>query len=294
MNLRQLEAFLWVSKLGSFSKTAERLYTTQPAISSRISNLEQELGVALFERAGGGARLSASGRSLLPLAEQALGAIEAIRDQVGGPVEASGLIRLGVSETVVQTWLPELLAHLRETYPNLDVEITVDVTTNLRDAVVNHGIDLAFLLGPVSAYTVTNIPLLDYVLTWVTKPPAPGVKRIQASMHDILRLPILTFPRNTRPYAQIEDYFRRLTGQPPRIFTSTSLSACLKMAEHGVGTGAMPHAVVGEAVADGRLCVVECEWTPSPLQFTASFIDDKARPELRRVAEMAAEIAGRA
>lgn len=294
MNLRQLEAFLWVAKLGSFSKTAERLFTTQPAISSRISNLESELGVVLFERAGGGVRLNGSGRTLLPLAEQALGAIEAIRDKVGEPEEASGLIRLGVSETVVQTWLPELLSHLREAFPNLDVEITVDVTVNLRDQVVNHGIDLAFLLGPVSVYTVTNIPLLDYPLGWVMRPPKPGVQRVRMSMLELLDKPILTFPRNTRPYAEIDEYFRRIVGQTPRIFTSTSLSACLKMAEHGVGIGLLPQAVVGDALADGRLCIIECDWTPSPLQFTASFIADKARPAIRRVAEMAAEIAGRA
>ena len=294
MNLRQLEAFLWVAKLGSFSKTAERLFTTQPAISSRISNLETELGVSLFERAGGGVRLNGSGRTLLPLAEQALGAIEAIRDRVGEQEEASGLIRLGVSETVVQTWLPELLSHLREAYPNLDVEITVDVTLNLRDQVVNHGIDLAFLVGPVSVYTVTNIPLVKYPLVWVMKPPKRRLRRVRMSVLELLERPILTFPRNTRPYSEIDDYFRRVMGQTPRIFTSTSLSACLKMAEHGVGTGSLPEAVVGDALADGRLCNVECDWTPSPLQFTASFIEDKARPEIRRVAEMAAEIAGRA
>ncbi len=294
MNLRQLEAFLWVAKLGSFSKTAERLFTTQPAISSRVSNLEAELGVSLFERAGGGVRLNASGRTLLPLAEQALGAIKAIRDHVGEQDEASGLIRLGVSETVVQTWLPELLSHLREAYPNLDVEITVDVTVNLRDQVVNHGIDLAFLVGPVSVYTVTNIPLVEYPLVWVMKPPKRRLRRVRMSALELLERPILTFPRNTRPYSEIDDYFRRVVGQTPRIFTSTSLSACLKMAEHGVGTGSLPEAVVGDALADGRLCNVECDWTPSPLQFTASFIEDKTRPEIRRVAEMAAEIAGRA
>ena len=52
MNLKQLEAFLWVARLGSFSKTAERLFTTQPAISSRIANLEDELRTVLFDREG--------------------------------------------------------------------------------------------------------------------------------------------------------------------------------------------------------------------------------------------------
>ena len=98
MNLKQLEAYLWVAKLGSFSKTAERLFTTQPAISSRISNLEDELGTPLFTRETGAVRLTAAGRALMSLAEDALSAVEAMRARAGLPVEAAGLLRLGVSQ----------------------------------------------------------------------------------------------------------------------------------------------------------------------------------------------------
>ena len=133
MNLKQLEAFLWVARLGSFSKTAERLFTTQPAISSRIANLEDELRTVLFDREGGAVRITAAGHVLLPLAEDALGAVQTMRERAGMPAEVSGLLRLGVSETIVQTWLYDLLAELRVTYPALDVEISVDVTANLRN-----------------------------------------------------------------------------------------------------------------------------------------------------------------
>ena len=87
MNLKQLEAYLWVAKLGSFSKTAERLFTTQPAISSRISNLEDELGTPLFTRETGAVRLTAAGRALMPLVEDALSAVEAMRARAGLPVD---------------------------------------------------------------------------------------------------------------------------------------------------------------------------------------------------------------
>ena len=148
MNLKQLEAFLWVARLGSFSKTAERLFTTQPAISSRIANLEDELRTVLFDREGGAVRITAAGHGLLPLAEDALGAVQTMRERAGMPAEVSGLLRLGVSETIVQTWLSDLLAELRVTYPALDVEISVDVTANLRNELVEHALDLALLMGP--------------------------------------------------------------------------------------------------------------------------------------------------
>ncbi len=291
MNLRQLEAYLWVARLGSFSKTAERLFTTQPAISSRIGNLEDELRVRLFERDGSRVRLTAAGRGLMRYAEEALGAVEAMREHAGAPGDISGLLRLGVSETIVQAWLPELLARLRTRYPSLDVEISVDVTANLRNDLVDHSIDLAFLMGPVSEYTVTNVPLSEYHLIWAMRPtdgtgPAPHM-----TLDQMAAYPILTFARNTRPYAEISDAFRTRTGKPARIFPSTSLSACQRMAERGVGIGAVPKALIGESLARGDLVEITSDWTPPPLNFTASYIADPSRPIAARVADMAAEIA---
>lgn len=291
MNLRQLETYLWVAKLGSFSRTAEKLFTTQPAISSRISALEDELQVTLFERDAGSVRLTASGRSLLPMAEEALGAVEEMRERAGAPAEVSGLLRLGVSETIVQSWLPELLAQLRAQYPALDVEITVDVTANLRNELVEHALDLAFLMGPVSEYTVTNMPLCDFPLIWAMRPSKKGRGKVRMTMREMLQYPILTYARNTRPYSEINEEFRARTGSPPRIFPSSSLNAGQRMAERGVGIATVPEALVADALSDGRLIEVETEWNPTPLTFTASYISDPARPVIGKVAELARQVA---
>ncbi|MEX0694096.1 MAG: LysR family transcriptional regulator [Rhodospirillales bacterium] len=291
MNLKQLEAFLWVARLGSFSKTAERLFTTQPAISSRIANLEDELRTVLFDRDGGTIRVTAAGHGLLPLAEDALGAVQAMRERAGLPAEVSGLLRLGVSETIVQTWLSDLLAELRITYPALDVEISVDVTANLRNELVDHALDLALLMGPVSEYTVTNVPLSEYPLIWAMCPPGGITGPIRMSLRDMLAYPILTFPRNTRPHVEILEAFRARTGEPPRLFPSTSLSAIQRMAERGVGIGSLPLEFARNALNDGRLIEIESDWQPTPLNYTASYIADPSRPILARVAEMAQAIA---
>lgn len=291
MNLKQLEAYLWVAKLGSFSKTAERLYTTQPAISSRISNLEDELRATLFDRDAGAVRLTATGRALIPLAEKVLDAVEAMREGAGNTVEATGLLRLGVSETIVQTWLPELLSRLRETYPALDVEMSVDVTSNLRKELIEHALDLAFLLGPVSEYTVTNVPLCEYPMIWAMRPTDTFKQKTSMTMSEMLRFPILTYARNTRPFIEIHEAFRAATGVAPRLFPSTSLSACQRMAEHGVGIGSMPRLLAANALRDGRLIEIDMDWHPTPLKFTATYIADPSRPVIARIAEMARDVA---
>lgn len=294
MNLKQLEAYLWVAKLGSFSKTAERLFTTQPAISSRIANLEEELRTTLFDREGGVVRLTPQGQALMPMAEDALGAVEAMRERAGSPAEVSGLLRLGVSETIVQTWLPELLAEMRETYPSLDVEISVDVTASLRNELVEHALDLTILMGPISEYTVTNTVLCEYPLIWTMRPETQDSASVKMSMSEMLAYPILTFARNTRPFAEIYEAFRDQTGKTPRIFPSTSLSACQRMAERGVGIGVIPRISATRAIEDGRLVEIETDWHPTPLSFTASYIADPSRPIIARIAEMAQNIAAHA
>jgi DNA-binding transcriptional LysR family regulator len=294
MNLKQLEAYLWVAKLGSFSKTADRLYTTQPAISSRIINLEEELRTKLFYREAGLVRLTPDGQALMPMAEDALGAVEAMRERAGSPAEVSGLLRLGVSETIVQTWLPELLAEMRDTYPSLDVEISVDVTASLRNELVEHSLDLTILLGPISEYTISNTQLCEYPLIWAMRPETPNSAPIKMSMTEMLAYPILTFARNTRPFAEINEAFRDQTGKTPRIFPSTSLSACQRMAERGVGIGVVPRIVATPPIEDGRLVEIQADWYPTPLNYTASYIADPSRPIIARIAEMAQNIAARA
>ena len=86
MNLKQIQAFVWVATLGSFRKTAEKLFTTQPAISSRIAALEESLGVKLFERGTGKVALTSKGNELLPLAEQFLFLAERFKERANASV----------------------------------------------------------------------------------------------------------------------------------------------------------------------------------------------------------------
>ena len=150
MNFKRLETFIWVATLGSFRKAAEHQHTTQPAISNRIAALEDELGVRLFERESGHSKLTSKGQELLPYAEKIVFMAQQLRKRADRGASLSGILRLGVSETIVHSWLPRFFRELHETAPNLDVEITVDVSGNLRSGLLDRSLDLAFLMGPVS------------------------------------------------------------------------------------------------------------------------------------------------
>ena len=108
-SVKELEAFIAVVEAGSFQGAARRLNATPPAISKRISELESELGVRLFERSTRSCRITSRGRALVPFAQRVLGDIGEIRRTIGERSSLSGHVRLGVVETIAFTQLPEVL-----------------------------------------------------------------------------------------------------------------------------------------------------------------------------------------
>ena len=174
MNHKRLETFVWVASLGSFRKAAERMHTTQPAISARIANLESELGVKLFEREVGSSPivLSAKGKDLLPYAEKILYQSEQLRKRAGSTSAYSGVLRLGVSETIAHTWLSTFLGRLHSEMPNLDVELTVEITSTLSAGIKDRSIDLGFLMGPLNDPNIVNLDLCTFFLIMGRQPTA--------------------------------------------------------------------------------------------------------------------------
>ena len=171
MNFKQVETFLWVSKLLSFSKTAQQQCTTQPAISSRIAALEAELGVTLFDRERNNkVVLTAKGHELLPYAEKIIYITKEFANKANQSASFSGLLRIGVSETVAQTWLSEFMERFQKDLPDVLIELTVDVSSGLTQQLSEGLIDIAFLLGPLSDSMMINEQLTSVPLVWVASP----------------------------------------------------------------------------------------------------------------------------
>lgn len=288
MNFKRLETFVWVATLGSFRKASERLFTTQPAVSSRIAALEQDLGVKLFEREGGPGpiALTAKGKELLPYAEKMIFMSDQLRKRADKSALLSGLLRLGVSETVVHTWLPDFLRSLHQEMPNLDVEITVDVTSNLRAGLLDRSLDLALLMGPISAPTIANQDLCQFPLVWVASPALKLPDRI-LSLEELAHWPVITYARTTKPFAEISQKFRELDGVPARFYSSSSLAACHRLTLDGVGVSTLPYAMITRELKSGELVRVKSLWTPSELSFTASY----PSAPYSALAELAADLA---
>jgi len=291
IDLRSLEVFFWVVKLGGFGRAAERLHMTQPAVSSRISQIEGRFNVRLLDRSSHRAPVpTPKGLELYAYAERMLSLRAEVVARLAEAADLSGTLRLGAAETLVHTMLGALLRELHRLHPQVTPEITVDISPNLQSALLAGELDLALLLGPVNEPRVCNETLCDYELAWVASPGlALGAGRL--GLPDLARWPILSYARGTLPHAQLAQIFSRTDLPTARIFASSSLASILRMAVDGVGIGVLPRAMLDRDLADGRLRLLDVEPALPPLRFTASYLGTPGSGLAETVAILARHVA---
>jgi len=290
--IRSLEIFYWTARLRSFRGAAERLNTTQPAVSQRIAALEAELQVRLFERGARQVTATAAGRRLVAYAERMLRLrAEMLADIAGGA--ARGVLRLGVAETIVHTWLSAFIERAHAALPGVTIDIEVDVSRNLREALVGQALDLAFLMGPVAEPSIANLPLCRYAMAFAASPTLalPAEPLPIEALHG---LPIITYPRSTRPTMALLAALRGADRAAPRLFGSASLSTILRMARDGIGLAVIPPVVAAREIGEGTLCLVRTALTPPELAFTACWPMGPEDALAQRLAELAQQVAAEA
>jgi DNA-binding transcriptional LysR family regulator len=290
VDFKSIETFLWVVTLGSFRGAAQRLNTTQPAISQRIAQLEREMGVKLLNRDHRVASPTPSGRQLMVYAEKLIGLRSEMMAEVGDRSAMRGVMRLGVAETIVHTWLSRLIKSVNTAYPNLSLEIEVDITPNLSARLLAQEIELAFVLGPLSAASVRNRALCDYPIGFLAS-PALGLGNGPLTVRDLAKFPIITFPRKTQPYEIVRSLFNRPDLPPIRLHASASLATVIHMAIEGLGIAVIPTAIVENELADGRLQLLSTDLKISPLTFSASWLESPDTVAVELVADLAGKIA---
>ncbi len=290
VTLKQIEAFVRVSDLHSFRRAAEQLNTTQPNISARIAAFEAALGATLMERDAGSVRLTPKGAVVLDHARAVLAQMEDMLGALGDGALVQGVVRLGVTELVVQTWLGAFLGALRDRFPNVVVELTVDISANLSRALFDRSLDLTFQNGPFSRQISGTLALADYPFVWVAGPGLRlGSDRLSHDM--LLHHPILTHARGTLPYDQLAAHLSKSRPARARLVPSSNLAACQQMAADGYGLACLPRAMVRDALDGGQLRALHYDWLPDPLQFSARYDAERGLGFIAEAAALAQSIA---
>ena len=270
MNLKFLETFVWVARLKSFRLTAEKLFTTQASISSRIAVLESELGVKLFLRDSRGVSLTPEGVKVLDYAEQMMVTLQGLKQSLETTSSKVGRIRIGAMDTVIHTWLSPLVAELMDHFPLVEIELVADTALNLSDQLQKGFLDLILQTDLLRLETVRSLELGSHPMAWIVASQSI-YNRDYASLADLAQERIITYSKNSHPHQDVIRLMQANGVAAPRMNCVNSVSAITRLLRDGFGIGALPPVLVGEELARGELLMLPMEQRLPNLQVVVSW-----------------------
>ena len=288
MNLRALSYIQAVAKFGHFGRAAEYCHVSQPALSTQIKKLEQELGVTLFERDNRSVRLTDVGRDIVKLASEALSVIESIHDTAQMSRDPlSGRFRLGFIPTVAPYLVPHFVKQSREALPALDLSFQEDITDRLNQALLNGDIDAAILATPPDHSKLEAIRLYDEPF-WVIFPAEHALHNIQGIRTQDLPIDELLLLTEGHCFRDQALSFCNLdTGPVREMLDASSLSTLVQMVGAGIGVTLIPEMALAMETRAATVSVAQFA-DPQPSR-TIGMIWRKTSPlapQLQEIAEV--------
>ncbi len=290
VTLKQLETFACIVRLGSFAAAAQHLHTTQPSITGRIRELETSLQAELFDRSGHRAQLTVKGRELVGYADRMLALASEMRSQIGDRHAVSGIVRLGVIDNVALTWLPRLIANLSTEYPNIVLELFVDMSVNLHRKILSGELDMAILAGGYTDPHIKSVFLHTVCMTLVGQPSLPLPERT-LTPEDLKDVQFICHTHGSHLNVAVQDWFSSHGCRPKSFYGCTSVATMISLASEGVGVACVAPAVVKRELQDGRLRVFATDPPMCTFSLSAIYPASNVHPAITILAELAARLA---
>src|ERR1700757_210209 len=214
MDFDQLNSFIEVAKHNSFSRAAETCFRTQPAISSQIRALEEEVGAKLFDRSGGKVSLTASGKAFQKYAEQQM---EARKQMIAALAEMErvprGELIVGANEGTCLHILPEVFAEFKKKYPDVAVNIKRADYSKILESVIDNSVDFGVVSLPVSDPRLTVVLIHRDELVIIAPPRHPLAKLKSASVAESAKFPLVV-PKAGHTRDALENLFHEHKLKP--------------------------------------------------------------------------------
>lgn len=256
MDLQVLRFFVTVAQEGSFTAASERLHYAQSNLSTRIRQMEEELGETLFYRNKRGVTLTAKGELFYEYANRILNmseeAITAMRDMD----HARGSLTIGAIEATALGDLPKLFANYHKEYPDVKLSLTTDLNDVFADKVLNREIDGAFVAESPQRTELEEIFIKKEKLVFVT-----STQEQAPDLWELLKtVPIITFPEGSIFRRRLELLLASHGNlSPAQMIILNSLGAQLVNISSGLGIGYLPESITESYVAQGLMKKYELE-----------------------------------
>lgn len=256
MDFDQLETFLEVARHSSFSRAAERRFRTQPAISSQIRALEEEVGAKLFDRSGGKVALTGAGKVFQEYAEQTLQARKTMLVTVAEMERVPrGEIVVGANEATCLHILPEVFAEFKKQYPEVGVQISRLERAKILESIIDNSVDFGIVSTPVEDKRLTVVNIHRDELVIIVPPGHPLSRRKQASVAEVAEFPLL-LPKVGRTRDALESLFDDRMLKPKIAMELDSSELLKRFVAANVGVGFIARSNVMEDVKAGVLAAV--------------------------------------
>ncbi len=259
MDFDQLITFLHVAELGNFSRAAEKVLRSQPAVSAQIRQLEDEYGARLFDRTKKSVTLTPAGELLLQYVQRLIAlrqeSLQAVADS---GTETRGILSIGANETTFLYVLPEVLARYHKQYPQVRISVYRNFSHKVLQKVEDDEVELGVVTIPVRSTSLTVVPIFRDPLVWVASAKSEIAKQERVTLEQLAQEELILHKMGS---------LRRLMDKQLRPFRPqlrvtmelTSAEIVKKFVASGLGVSLISQAFVQEEVKEGKLKVLHTD-----------------------------------
>ncbi len=275
---RRLQVFHAVARQLSFTRAAEQLFMTQPAVTFQIKQLEEHLNVRLFERSHGRIALTPAGELVLGYAEKILALSEELETRVGELTGAiSGPLLLGASTTIAEFYLPQILGEFKAKHPHVRAHMTVANSETIETRVAEHALDVGLIESPSHLPGVATEACCEDVLVMICSPRYKLAKAKRVSPADVAGEPFISRETGSGTREFADHYFEQNKISPDAINIVMELGspeAIKGVVETGLGVSILSRTTVAKEIKLGILVAVPLD---PPLIRTLSVVTPRDR-----------------
>ena len=256
MNLDQIRNFHAVAVHKSFTIAAEKLFRTQPAISTQVRMLEEELGTRLFDRIRKKVYLTQAGNVLLDYAERLLSLHDEAKLAVT-EVNATpkGKILIGANESTCLYVLPQIFALFKKKYPDVQISIYRNFSRKVLDKVRGNQLDFGIVTLPVPDRELNILPIAEDELWLITSPGHPLAAQSSPNLEDVVSYPFIFHTAGTTR-ERLRKHFRSWWDRLHISMELASIETIKKFVSIGMGVSIVPRSYAEEERRRGTLCLL--------------------------------------
>ncbi len=241
INLRQLRAFVSIGRLGSFTKAAEALHATQPALSAQIRELEESLGVKLFDRSTRSVALTRAGEDLLPVVDTVLGDLNSVVERAQDVARRNtGRVTVAALPSLAATLMPDVVARMRREHPGIAVVIRDALAEKILGLVRADEVDLALTSAPPVDPQLTFKPLLTDRMVAVMPPSHPLAKAKTVKLADLLASPLVLMDRDSSVRRIVDGACASIGRLAEPVYEAAFMSTAIGLVRAGMGATLLP------------------------------------------------------